>query len=263
MDNKGRLIYGSLAIAVFIVLMFAGLGYAAVAISSGNYTVSDYFPSQDTNVTWMVNFTMTGGTDNSSASINGITMPLGSTGTTATPSNWSYHSLSYKPSYLIDLSGNCTYTEIIITANALSDNATLEVLATTNYTVDNVSALPCVESYGVASIAVSSKNNSQIIATVSDYTSLNSYVSRNKNATATHDYCSVVCETSAGNVTYWMPEVSYNASHEYCPYDCMDVSRTSLKVRQIEDEGAGNVTVIIFGIVGAVIGGYLYRRRRR
>ena len=200
--KRNKLLAGLIAL-----LVLAGVVSAAVTVT--NLVVDDADGILNYGTTYL--FNATGSVDNESknitaCTINGVAMtsPVGNGSGT-----WNYSGTvnSFSPA----MAGNCTYTRVNVSC-VLADDS---VVTTAN---NSWTALPCIESSSAYSelsgvtgtstyLQYDQKDTIQLLVAEVNNTPVNAN-------TATK--CVVTCRADDDtNVTLWMPEVTYNATHSF------------------------------------------------
>jgi len=253
-------------IYILISLMIL-TGTAAAAPSLASFVNDDSDDIMDLGTTYAFNVTVSGvsneSTDNITAcSINGVSMTSpGGNGTGVWEVNTTLDALA------VDMADNCTYTTLTVTCTQVNTSE----ITTTN---SSWTALPCLESNsGIVSASTGTGGTgTNLDATITDFTTLDSTSNQTPTLTASRAYCAVNCSTEDGDFVVWMRSVTYNTTHKYCPFDCMDVSSTRVKVQQAGyleqvkpkqpwDAAGAAYTIIVFGL-GAGAAAVISRSRR-
>lgn len=244
------------------LIIFTSIYAVSAAPSVGTFVISDADGVIDFGTTYTFNVTTSGisnkSTDNITACvINGVSMVgPGGNGTGLWQVNTTVD--SFTP----NMAKNCTYTTVTVTCTQINGST----ITTSN---SSWSAYPCVHiSSGLVTAATST--STALTLTTSYFTSLHGKTNITPEVSASRIYCDVICMTSRGNITAKIKAVTYNTSHNYCPFDCRDISNTGIMVQQAgyltqtapETAFPTAVMVTIFGFFG-VGAGYLFSNWRR
>ncbi len=211
-----------LLVGLIALLVLADVVSAAVTVT--NLVVDDSDGVLTYGTTYL--FNATGSVDNeskniTSCTINGVSM-TGPGGNGSGTWNYSGTVNSFNPA----MSDNCTYTQVNVSC-VLADGS---VITTAN---NSWTALPCIESSSAYS-ELSDITGASTYLLYDQTDAIHLLVTEVNNTpvnASTATKCVVTCRADDDtNVTLWMPEVTYNASYSYCPYDCMDQDSDTIKV---------------------------------
>lgn len=260
-------------ILIWIGLVLGLMWNASASPTVTNVTIGDSDGIINYGTTYLFNVTVGNVTNLSwsnvtACTINGVAMtaPAGN-GT----GKWNYSGTVN--SFVPDMGENCTYTTVTVLC-------TYNSTQTKNTTNSSWTMIPCMESMTDSALIDTidaSTNYLQFDST--EYFDKVQGVANNTPVNATTaTVCKVECwieqmDGGSVNITAYMPEVTYNATHSVCPYDCTDRDSDTIKISQVgymnpvtpEAVYTSNVLVYLFslGVAGALAYGIGSRRGRR
>lgn len=207
------------------ILLLSSMVYALPTISTLWLNDTDNYVYYDKS--YLMNLTISGVTNAATGNVTSCFIGGSAMTYPASPDNgtgsWSVNTTFNA----MNMSGNCTYTNI--TASCYLYNGSRITTQNNSYIM-----MPCVATYtnrSQVNAVTASANTTLLVSYILPYSSLRVQTNLTPLNTTGRVYCEVYVRTDKANITTRLAYLAFNTTHEYCPYDVLEINSTAVQIR--------------------------------